>query len=52
MAAEIEKEFGVKAKLIKGDDGIFDVEADGTLVFSKHEVGRFPEAPEVLAKLR
>ncbi len=52
MAAEIEKEFGVKPKLIKGDDGIFDVEADGALVFSKHEVGRFPEAPEVLARLR
>jgi selT/selW/selH-like putative selenoprotein len=42
----------VKPELIGGDDGIFDVEADGDLVFSKHEEGRFPDAEEVLEKLR
>ncbi len=34
-------------KLIKGRNGVFDVELDGELVFSKHEVGRFPEPGEV-----
>ncbi len=38
--------------MIKGDDGIFDVQADGRMIFSKHETGRFPEPDEVLAKLR
>jgi selT/selW/selH-like putative selenoprotein len=52
LAAEIEKEFGVQPKLVEGDDGIFDVEVDGDLIFSKHGVGRFPEPEEVLAKLR
>ena len=40
-------EFGVEAELIKGDKGIFDVKVDGELIFSKHDVGRFPENEEV-----
>ena len=52
MAAAIRDEFGVEAKLVKGDNGIFDVEVDGRRIFSKHEVGRFPETDEVLALLR
>ena len=52
MAARIRDEFGVEAELIKGDNGIFDVEADGRLVYSKHETGRFPEDEEVLKQLR
>jgi selT/selW/selH-like putative selenoprotein len=34
-------------RLIKGKDGVFEVEADGTLVFSKRRLGRFPEPGEV-----
>lgn len=30
---------------------MFDVKADGKLVFSKHQTGRFPEDQEVLAAL-
>jgi selT/selW/selH-like putative selenoprotein len=41
----------VDAELVKGDDGVFDVLADGRLVFSKHEQGRFPSDAEVLARL-
>jgi selenoprotein W-related protein len=52
LAAAIRSEFGVEADLVKGDNGIFDVEVDGRRVFSKHEVGRFPENDEVLALLR
>ena len=43
---------GVSAELVEGDDGIFDVVADGECVYSKHETGRFPEHDEVLAALR
>jgi len=52
LAAKIKHETGVEPELIAGGGGIFDVEADGELVFSKHQVGRFPEDEEVLAKLR
>ena len=52
MAAEISKELGVDAELIKGDKGIFDVVADGTLVFSKYNEGRFPNPGEVVEALR
>jgi len=33
--------------LIPGGRGIFDVTVDGTQVFSKYEVGRFPAPGEV-----
>jgi selT/selW/selH-like putative selenoprotein len=52
LAARIKQEFGIDSQLIKGDNGIFDVKAEGKLIFSKHKVGRFPEPEEVLAKLR
>ncbi len=47
MAAELESKLGCTVRLIKGGRGIFDVTADGKLVFSKHSVGRFPAAGEV-----
>ena len=34
--------------LIEGGGGIFDVKLDDELIFSKHEVNRFPEGDEVL----
>jgi selT/selW/selH-like putative selenoprotein len=37
---------------VKGRGGVFDVVADGKLVFSKHAAGRFPEDDEVVAALR
>ena len=52
MAVAIRSEFGVEAELVEGDNGVFDVEVDGRGIFSKHEVGRFPETDEVLALLR
>ena len=50
--AAIREATGIEPKLIKGGNGIFDVHADDTLVFSKHEAGRFPEHEEVLSQLR
>ena len=37
--------------MVKGKGGIFDVVADGNMVFSKDDVGRFPESDEVLKSL-
>jgi len=42
----------VKTELIKGDNGVFDVVADGDLVFSKHEEGRFPSDDEIVDALK
>jgi selT/selW/selH-like putative selenoprotein len=38
--------------LIKGDNGVFDVVANGNLIFSKHATGRFPEEHEIIKALR
>lgn len=37
---------------MKGDNGVFDVVADGDLIFSKHAEGRFPEDDEIVEALR
>jgi selT/selW/selH-like putative selenoprotein len=34
-------------ELIKGGNGVFEVFADGELVFSKKELGRFPSDEEI-----
>ena len=38
--------------LITGSKGVFDVEVDGELLYSKHQVGRHAEPGEVLALFR
>lgn len=42
----------MQAELIKGSGGVFDVTADGELIYSKHRTGRFPDNEEVLQALR
>jgi selT/selW/selH-like putative selenoprotein len=37
---------------VRGDDGVFDVRADGASVFSKKRAGRFPTEAELLSALR
>lgn len=51
MAAELKKQLGVSATLTAGSGGVFDVTVDGTVVFSKKQVGRFPEEGEVVGLL-
>jgi len=48
----LKQEFGIQPELIKGRGGIFDVIADGKLVYSKHSTGRFPEEKEIVDALR
>ena len=40
------------AELIEGWNGVFDVVADGKLIFSKHQEERFPEHEEIIGALR
>ena len=42
------KSKGIKVDLIKGSNGVFDVDIDGKVVYSKHTTGRFPNQGELL----
>jgi len=42
---------GATAEITPGGRGQFDVVVDGTLAYSKHEKGRFPEDGEILTLL-
>ena len=49
------KEFGEELsglRLVPGAHGVYDVEVDGTLVFSLDKAMRFPETPELIRKIR
>lgn len=37
--------------MVAGSGGIFEVYADGNLLWSKIDIGRFPEHPEIFAKV-
>jgi selenoprotein W-related protein len=52
LAEAIEKAIGAETELIASGGGVFEVFADGKLVFSKRQLGRFPEEGEILVKLR
>jgi predicted Rdx family selenoprotein len=42
---------GYDAATTPGGKGQFDVVAEGTLLFSKHDQGRYPETDEILSAL-
>ena len=52
MAAKIQDALGAEAFLIEGAGGIFDVNVDGKLVYSKHETGDFPDEDALVNDLR
>jgi selenoprotein W-related protein len=52
LAAELKQEFDVESELIRSSGGVFEVYNNGQLVFSKKQLGRFPEPGEVANNLR
>jgi selenoprotein W-related protein len=40
-----------EVELVKGVAGVFEITVDGQLVFSKRQLGRFPEDAEIDALL-
>ena len=53
MAAELREHVpGVEVQLIPGSGGVFEIVADGRLVFSKKQTGRHAEPGEVVSLLR
>jgi selT/selW/selH-like putative selenoprotein len=52
LKEEIEKQVpGTEVLLIEGSNGVFEVEKDNVLIFSKRKLGRFPEHSEVIEQL-
>ncbi len=51
LAEAIKKKFHVQPKLIEGSGGVFDVHVNGAQIWSKHDIGRFPEHQEILGKI-
>ncbi len=47
LKESIERQFGIKAKLIKGMGGVFEVKFNNSIIFSKKEFSRFPNENEV-----
>ena len=47
LRESIEKQYGVTAELIQGTDGVFEVSFNNSLLFSKKELGRFPNENEI-----
>jgi len=52
LAAELKQAFGAETELISGGRGDFDVTVDGSVIFSKRQLDRFPEEGEVQALIR
>ena len=52
IATELSKEFAIKAEIVKGETGSFDVYLNGELIFSKSVEGRFPKTGEIPQKIK
>jgi predicted Rdx family selenoprotein len=49
VSAEIENATGLKAVLVGGGGGIFEIRRDGEVLFAKERGGAFPGAGEAAA---
>ena len=47
----MKKQRGIEAKLVKSSGGVFEVVLDGQLIFSKKQMGRFPDYSEILERI-
>jgi len=52
LAAQLSDEFSEEAELIQSSGGVFEVEHNARLVFSKKKENRFPEDGEVISVVR
>ena len=52
LADEIKQETGIVPTLEPGSGGVYDISADGKLLYSKHQTGCFPDNQEILEKIR
>jgi len=48
LAAKIKKALSVESELIRSSGGVFEVEVDGALVYSKKATGDFPDEDKLV----
>lgn len=48
----MKNQLGVQAELIESGGGVFEIEYGGNLLFSKKNLGRFPNEGEVLKLIK
>jgi len=52
LADQIKTQFDLQPELIRSGGGVFEIEIDKELVFSKKAEDRFPEDEEILAMIK
>ena len=52
MGKQLEEELGAEIGLISGSGGVFEVYADGNMIFSKKKLNRFPNEGEIISLLQ
>ena len=45
---ELSSKFGINSDLIESAGGVFEIKANGHLIFSKKQLGRFPNQGEII----
>ena len=45
---ELSNKFGINSELIESSGGVFEIKANGHLIFSKKQLGRFPNQDEIV----
>jgi len=48
----LKRTLGAESALVASSGGVFEVEVNGTLIFSKKSLGRFPDDGEVVELIR
>ena len=52
MGDDLKNKFGAEIELIAGSGGVYEVELNGNLIFSKKQTGRFPELDEIISLVK
>ena len=52
LADKLEQSFDASVELVRGSNGIFDVEQENNLIYSKHESGEFPNEERLINELK
>lgn len=52
LAETIEQEIGVKAQLIPGSNGVYDIMVDDNTIYSKYKTKRFPDNDDIIKLLK
>ena len=52
LAEKLTASLNLETDLIKGGNGVFDVELSGKLIYSKSDMGEFPNEDSLIQKIR